>query len=108
MPLFVPMALINRDTVMIEVARILKKAPIHGGIEILSYKRNRCIALIKEERDQITVREDGYSQRQLRCDVSQLAKKLKPLLKYEFPRSRKVRLHKFQHYDELQRVRQKI
>lgn len=102
------MALVNISTVLADTRRTLKKIDPPGGIELLSYKRNRGIAIIKKENGEIEIREHGYKEQCLRISQDKLAKELKTMLKREFPRSRKVRLIKFDDPGELDRLYQKI
>ncbi len=102
------MALINIDTALTETLRFIKKSPAGGGIELLSYKRNRTVALIRTNKDTVCIREQGYVTEETTEDFSALSKKLKLILKREFPRSRKIRLFKFSSSEELLRLRQKI
>lgn len=102
------MALINIDTVIQETRRYLKKIIAPGGIELLSYKRNRSIAIIKENSDMYHIRENGYETEEVLVSATQLNRELKTRIGREFPRSHKVRLIKFQDPVELERSRQKI
>jgi hypothetical protein len=87
---------------------LLKKIEAPGGIELLSYKRNRSIAIIKKGATLVEVREDGYVRQVLELTPEQLGKELKTMIKREFPRSRKIRVFKFADPQELARERQKI
>lgn len=102
------MALVNVDTVLADTQRLLKKIAPPGGIELLSYKRNRRIAIIKKEAILVEVREDGYVQQVVELSPEQLVRELKTMIKREFPRSRKVRMIKFSNPEDLERERQKI
>ena len=102
------MALINIDSVILNTLRELKKIQSPGGIELLSYKRNRTIAMLKRQDGDFLIREEGYETEEINASDTDLAKKLKALIKKEFPRSRKVRMFKFSHPDELTRIHQKI
>lgn len=102
------MALVNIDTVQFELKRYLKSCPIGGGLEIMSYKRNRTVAVILKESDRLLVIEKGYQVQEFEFSSENLSKKLKPILKREFPRSRKLRLFKFKDQLELERIHQKI
>lgn len=102
------MALVNIATVATDVKRVLKKIPYPGGIELLSYKRNRGIAILKQEDSTLILRESGYEEQEIVIPSAKLTKELKTMVKREFPRSRKVRLIKISHPDELERKRQKI
>lgn len=102
------MALVNIDTALHDAIRYISKSPINGGVEILSYKRNRTVALLRLDTETISVRERGYRIEENSVTMSELSKVLKPILKREFPRSRKVRFFKFLSPEELDRIRQKI
>ncbi len=102
------MALVNIATLLSDVKRTLKKTDYPGGIELLSYKRNRGIAILTQEDTTLVLRESGYEEIEMIIPSAKLAKELKIMVKREFPRSRKVRLVKISHPDELERKRQKI
>ncbi len=102
------MALVNIDTVFHEIKRILLRSREKGGVEILSYKRNRTVAIIKEGNGKVTVREKGYRNNEWVLTEEELPKKLKSIFKREFPRSRKLRLFKFSDPTQLERIHQKI
>ncbi len=102
------MALINIDNALHEVKRKLKKCEIKGGLELMSYKRNRTVAIVKEEDGRFTVLENGYEKAEQRFVEDELIKKLKSIIKREFPRSRKIRIFKFSNPIELERIHQKI
>lgn len=89
------MALTNIATLPTDVERTLKKICFPGGIELLSHKRNRGIAILKQEDMTLELREFGYKNQQFFIPQSRLTKELKAMIKREFPRSRKVRLVKF-------------
>lgn len=98
------MALINIATVITDTKRAFKKSTPPGGIELLSYKRDRSITIINKKPGIIEIREHGYKDQSFEITVEQLTKKLKPLIKREFPRSRKIRLNKFSNPQQLQRT----
>lgn len=102
------MALINISSILADTLRALEKIDPPGGVELLSYKRNRGIAIIKKFNNEVQVLEQGYSEQEIEIPFSQLGKELKTMLKREFPRSRKVRLIKFDDPKLLERTRQKI
>lgn len=102
------MALLNIDTVIRETIHTLKETANGGGIEIMSYKRNRTIAVIIVNKKQCTIREKGYLDDEELICIDMLHKNLKKRIKREFPRSRKLRLVKFAHISELERLHQKI
>ena len=102
------MALVNIATIIADTRRALKKIDPPGGIELLSYKRNRGIAIIKKSSNLLLLREKGYSELEFELSEENLARELKIMIKREFPRSRKLRLIKFRDPEELDRTRQKI
>ena len=106
--LYYTMALINIETALRDAISLIGKARIDSGIEIMSYKRNRTVALIRLSEQRVLLREQGYVDDDTEVDLKQLPKKLKTVLKREFPRSRKVRFFKFTTVEELDRIHQKI
>ena len=102
------MALINIASIITTTRRELKKVEPPGGIELLSYKRNRTIAIIKKDEATVEIRERGYLEQNMEIPLEKVSKELKILIKREFPRSRKVRLFKFNDPEELSRTHQKI
>lgn len=105
---FLLMALVNIDTALHDAIRHIQKSPRNGGVEILSYKRNRTVALLRLDEETISVRERGYREEDTEVAMADLSKFLKAVLKREFPRSRKVRFFRFSSPEELHRIRQKI
>lgn len=102
------MALINRDAALHEALRIITSSRIGSGIELMSYKRNRSVALIRISEERVIMKERGYDEQNTNLHISSLKKKLKAAISKEFPRSRKIRFHKFNDEIELKRIRQKI
>ncbi len=79
-----------------------------GGVELLTYKRDRSITLVCMENNRYRVLERGFEDREIFVDSAHASLVLKILIKREFPRSRKVRLIRFSSPQELQRSRQRI
>lgn len=102
------MALVNIDNIILDTVRNLKNMPVNGGLELMSYKRNRTIAVIRLDQDTFQVQQKGYVEQTLTVPADGLQKVLKKAVKKEFPRSRKVRIFKFTDPDQLQRHHQKI
>lgn len=102
------MALVNIDNILQETCRNLKKLPVNAGIELMSYKRNRTIAIICLGSDSFQLRQKGYIEQTHIVQADDLHKALKKAVKKEFPRSRKVRLFKFSDPEQLERQHQKI
>lgn len=99
------MALVNIDTVLVDTVRMIKKTEPLGGVMLLSYKRNRSIAVIRKDAHTVEIREDGYEQQVMELSLEKTARELKVMMKREFPRSRKVRVVKFTDPAELERER---
>lgn len=102
------MSLINIASILDNTLRVLKKTEPPGGVELLSYKRNRSIAIIKKNTAEIRLQERGYREKEIETTMPQLTKELKAMIKREFPRSRKVRMVKFSDPKVLEHPRQII
>ena len=102
------MALVNIDSVLRNLLQKLEKLDPPQGIELLSYKRNRSIAVLLLDDKKILVRERGYRDAEQVVEKCFLHKHLKSLIKYEFPRSRKVRMYQVDNPLELDKVRKKL
>lgn len=102
------MALVNIETALRTIVATLEKSTPPGGVTVLSYKRNRGIDILRWENDRVWVREHGYGEGEQETTLDALPRLLKPLLKYEFPRSRKVRLYRLSGPEELDRPRKTL
>jgi hypothetical protein len=102
------MPLVNIDSVHTRTLQLLAALEPPAGIELLSYKRNRMVAISRLAGGKYMVREKGYVDQELAVEEKELSRLLKTLIKREFPRSRKVRLQKFADPAELARQRNKI
>jgi hypothetical protein len=60
------------------------------------------------DNNRVLVHERGYREGELILDKAELAKHLRSLIKYEFPRSRKVRLYQLENPEELAKDRKKL
>ena len=70
-----------------------EKLGVGQGLDLRTYKRDRSVAVVRQGEDAFEVREDGFDQKTHVSDLKGLKRLLKKLLKREFPRSRKIRLH---------------
>lgn len=102
------MALINRDTTLNRVRKTLNKIEPPAGVEILSYKRNRGVAILRLGEDKYFVRQKGYEEAEYTVGGEELAKILKLIIKLEFPRSRKLRIYALAGPEELDGKRKKL
>jgi hypothetical protein len=87
------MALINIQSAIKQVQQIVRKLEPPQGVEILTYKRNRGITIIKIDEENLSVQERGCQENSYQVTTGQLPKLLKTIAKREFPRSRKVRVY---------------
>jgi len=87
------MALINIQSAIQRVRQIVRKLEPPQGVEILTYKRNRGVTIIKIDDDTVSIQERGYEEKTFLVEINDLAKQLKVIAKREFPRSRKVRVY---------------
>jgi hypothetical protein len=102
------MALVNIDSVLRTLLQRLEKLTPGQGIELLSYKRNRSVAVLLQNNGKILVRERGYRHDEKVLTRDALSKHLKSLIKHEFPRSRKIRMYQIDDPGELDKVRKKL
>ena len=102
------MALVNIDTFLRTLLQRLVKLSPPQGIELLSYKRNRSIGVLLLENNKVLVRERGYRSNEQVLGRDGLLKHLKSLIKYEFPRSRKLRVYQVEGLADLDRDRKKL
>jgi hypothetical protein len=102
------MALVNIDSAIRNLMQKLDKLSPPQGIELLSYKRNRSIAVLLLGGSTFLVRERGYREEEQVIDKAGLQKHLKALVKYEFPRSRKIRMYQLDNPQELEKPRKKL
>jgi len=75
------MALVNIDSVLHIVLQKLDKLNQPQGIELLSYKRNRSIAVFLLDDNTFLVRERGYREGEQAIGKAELIKHLKSLIK---------------------------
>ncbi len=87
------MALVNIQSAIKRVQQIIRKLEPPQGVEILTYKRNRGITIIKIDEETVSIQERGYNEQTLLVEIKDLARQLKSIAKREFPRSRKVRVY---------------
>ncbi len=74
------------------VSARLKKLPVRGRLELLTWKRDRSLVIVRETEDTVLVREEGFERHEYRVGIARLRKLLKTLLRREFPRSRRIRV----------------
>ena len=87
------MALINIDTAIKRVLQTIAKIEPPRVVEMLTYKRNRGISVIRLGEDSFLVTEHGYEEQEVQVCFADLARLLKSMANREFPRSRQVRIY---------------
>ncbi len=87
------MALINIQSAIKRVEQIVRRLEPPQGVEMLTYKRNRGITIIKIDENTVSIQERGYREQTMLVEIRDLGKRLKSITKKEFPRSRKVRVY---------------
>lgn len=76
-----------------QVQQRLQKLEVGGGLEVLTYKRNRGFMIAKEGEDLYILREHGYHTEVLPPLTFQaLDKPIQKIVRREFPRSTNVRI----------------
>ena len=94
--------MIDKTRAIETVLEKLKKLPVGHYLNLQTYKRNRCLIIVKTGKDDLLVIENGYFNERFVVTMDKLKKLLKTLLKTEFPRSRKIRLHTMGWFSEEQ------
>ncbi len=102
------MALVNIESALRKVLQTLKKLEKEKGLEILSYKRNRGLTVIKKDENLFWIRERGYLDQEVLVTDRELQRLLKSIMKREFPRSRKVRVYSLSGQDAVGLKRKKL
>ena len=85
--------MIDKTRAIDTIVERLKGLPIGHYLNLQTYKRNRWVIIVKNGEDELQVIENGFYKERFLVAPSKLKKLLKTLMKKEFPRSRKVRLH---------------
>ena len=85
--------MIDKTQIIETVLRKVAKLPVGHHLILLTYKRNRSVIIARTGDDDLLVIERGYQQERFQIPPEKLKGLLKTLIKREFPRSRKIRLH---------------
>lgn len=89
--------MINCDDFVTAVLRQMKNSLPGQGLEVLTFKGDRSITIIKTAADTYLVEEKGFTAAQYPAlSLEKLKKVLKTLEKREFPRSNKLRTRKIE------------
>lgn len=84
--------MLDKATAAPEVLRRLRKMETGDSLELMTWKKDRSLLLVKRRGDEVVVYERGFVEEEHRVEFSKLKKLLKTLLKREFPRSHKIRV----------------
>ncbi|MBI9113041.1 hypothetical protein [Maridesulfovibrio ferrireducens] len=85
--------MIDKTSAIETIMRKLKKIEIGHGLKMLTYKRDRSVVIMRTGEDSFSVTQDGFDKEFFTTDFKELKKLLKKLVKREFPRSNKIRIH---------------
>ena len=100
--------MINIDSALKQTVQMLKKMSPPAGLEVLSYKRNRAVVILRQASDRFLVEERGYYQHSQTLSFEELEKNLRIIFRREFPRSRKVRVYRLGGPQDLGQKRKKL
>ncbi|WP_027180317.1 hypothetical protein [Maridesulfovibrio bastinii] len=92
--------MIDKVTAVETVIEKLQKLSDGHSIDLRSYKRDRSLIFVKINNREILILEDGYEKKKHIVSLDVIRRKLKNLIKKEFPRSRKLRLYSLGQFDE--------
>lgn len=82
----------DKATAVHEVLRRLRKMETGDSLELLNWKKDRSLLLVRQSGEKVVVVERGFVEDEYRVEFNKLKKLLKTLLKREFPRSHKIRV----------------
>ncbi len=102
------MSLISIESLRPHVLRLLAKADPPFGLELLSFKRDRSVAVFRLSDQRYFLVEHGFIRQERIVEAAGLSRLLKVIIKREFPRSHKVRLVKISVPNELLQTHQGI
>jgi len=69
-------------------------------LDIRTYKRNRCVVIVKNAGEEFTVIVNGYCREKIQVKSGKLEKALSAIFRREFPRSNKIRLYSMGEFTE--------
>jgi hypothetical protein len=93
------MSLVSIDSVRNQTLRLLARMETGERLELHSFKRDRFLIITCTGSGSFLVQEKGFRVQEITAGAPQMSRLLKTLIKREFPRSRRVRLHTFKHRD---------
>jgi len=84
--------MLDKATAVQEVLLRLRKMETGDSLELLTWKKDRSLLLVKQSGEKVVVVERGFVEEEYQVEFNKLKKLLKSLLKREFPRSHKIRI----------------
>jgi len=85
--------MIDKATALETMLQKLQRLPVGHCLDMRTYKRNRSVVIKKMGPDALLVVQNGFEQARFETTMGGIRKRLKTLLKIEFPRSTKIRLY---------------
>lgn len=85
--------MVEKAAVISVVLARLKKCTDGDTLELLTWKRDRSLRVMKGAENTFLVVEDGFVCEEFCVQMGRLPRLLRTIVKREFPRSRKVRMH---------------
>lgn len=82
-----------KESLIDQIIPRLKKLKFTEKILLTTYKRNRSLTILKIKEDTFLFEQRGYWEKSFEVKEKKLSKKLKQVLREEFPRSHKVRVY---------------
>jgi len=99
--------MINKANLVDTLEKRLKKTAVGTCLDVRSYKRDRKILVVKQSEDELLIIEEGFSSRRYTVPSAGFRKLMKVLVKYEFPRSNKIRIYTEENWSEGDTVRRR-
>ena len=84
--------MLDKATAVQEVLRRLRKMEAGDSLELLTWKKDRSLLLVKQSENEVVIYERGFIEEEYLVNFNKLKKLLKTLLKREFPRTYKIRV----------------
>lgn len=84
--------MIDISSAISTILTLTGKLPKGHCLELLTYKKDRSISIVKKFDEKLLVIQKGYEQQRFEISADKLRKLVKKLLKKEFPRSNKAHI----------------
>ncbi|WP_457574318.1 hypothetical protein [Desulfolithobacter sp.] len=84
--------MLDKNAALATVLSRCRKLDPGQAIELLTWKKDRSVRIIRLENGQLRVEERGFERQDFVVHLDKLKKLLRTLIKREFPRSHKIRM----------------